>query len=59
VRVQFLDGEIMEGIVHNSMRYLIDPGFFLMPTDPLGNNKLVYVLKSWLIDHRVLGMRKL
>jgi uncharacterized protein DUF6982 len=59
VRLQFQDGEVMEGIVHNSLRYLIDPGFFLLPTDPGSNNKLVYVVKSWLVDHRVLGMRKL
>jgi hypothetical protein len=59
MRVQFLDGEVMEGIVFNSIRYLVDPGFFLLPTDPDSNNKLVYVLKSWLADHRVLGMRKL
>src|ERR1035438_4382065 len=48
MRVQFLDGEVMEGIVHNSIRYLVDPGFFLLPTDPDSNNKLVYVVKSWL-----------
>lgn len=59
IRIQFRDGEVMEGIVHNSLRYLIDPGFFLLPTDPYSNNKLVYVMKSWLVDHRVLGMRKL
>jgi len=59
MRLQFLDGEVMEGIVYNSIRYLIDPGFFLLPTDPGSNNKLVYVLKSWLVDHRILGMRKL
>lgn len=59
MRVQFLDGEVMEGIAYNSIRYLVDPGFFLIPTDPGGNNKLVYVVKSWLADHRVLGMRKL
>ena len=59
MRLQFLDGEVMEGIVYNSLRYLIDPGFFLLPTDPDSNNKLVYVLKSWLADHRILGMRKL
>ena len=59
MRLQFLDGEIMEGIVYNSIRYLIDPGFFMLPTDPGSNNKLVYVLKSWLLDHRILGMRKL
>ena len=59
MRLQFRDGEVMEGIVYNSLRYLVDPGFFLLPTDPESNNKLVYVVKSWLVDHRVLGMRKL
>lgn len=57
MRLQFLDGEVMEGIVYNTIRYLVDPGFFLLPTDPDSNNKLVYVLKSWLVDHRVLGLR--
>jgi hypothetical protein len=59
MRLQFLDGEVMEGIVYNSIHYLVDPGFFLLPTDPDSNNRLVYVRKSWLADHRVLGMRKL
>jgi hypothetical protein len=59
MRLQFLDGEVMEGIVNNSLRYLVDPGFFLLPTDPDSNNRLVYVRKSWLADHRILGMRKL
>lgn len=59
MRFQFLDGEVMEGIVFNSVRYLVDPGFFVLPTDPGSNNKLVYVVKSWLADHRVLGLRKL
>lgn len=57
MRVQFLDGEVLEGIVHNSIRYLVDPGFFLIPTDPGGNNKLIYVSKSRLADHCVLGTR--
>jgi hypothetical protein len=59
VRLQFLDGEVMEGIVCNSLRYLVDPGFFLLPTDPDSNNRLVYVRKNRLADHRILGMRKL
>lgn len=59
VRLKFLDGEVMEGIVCNSIRYLVDPGFFLRPTDPDSNNRLVYVVKSRLVDHCVLGMRKL
>jgi hypothetical protein len=59
MRFQFLDGEIMEGIVYNSKSYLVDPGFFVLPTDPGSNNKLVYVVKNWLVDHHVLGLRKL
>jgi hypothetical protein len=59
VRIEFLDGEVMEGIVHNTLRFLVDPGFFLVPTDPDSNNRLVYVMKTWLKDHRVLGVRKL
>lgn len=59
MRFQFRDGEVMEGIVFNSLRYLVDPGFFVLPTDPGSNNKLVYVVKSWLVDHRVLGLRKI
>jgi hypothetical protein len=59
VRLQFMDGEVMEGIIYNSIRYLVDSGFFLLPTDPDSNNRLVYVRKSWLTDHRVLGLRKL
>ena len=59
VRLQFRDGEVMVGIIYNSIRYLVDPGFFLLPTAPDSNNRLVYVRKSWLSDYRVLGMRKL
>ena len=59
MRFQFKDGEVLEGIVHNSIRYLLDPGFFVLPTDPESNNQLVYVLKEALVDHRVLGMHPL
>jgi hypothetical protein len=59
VRIEFKDGEVMEGIVHNSIHYLVDPGFFLLPTDPDSNNKLVYVVKKGLTDCRVLGVRSI
>lgn len=59
VQLQFKDGEIMEGIVLNGMHHLVEPGFFLHPTDPDANNKLIYVLKSALADFRVLGVRSL
>ncbi|HEU5458667.1 MAG TPA: hypothetical protein VFU68_08610 [Terracidiphilus sp.] len=59
MRLEFLDGEVLEGIVHNSIRYLVDSGFFLLPTDPGSNNKLIYVQKKWLVEHRILGLRKI
>jgi hypothetical protein len=59
MRVKFKDGEVMEGIVCNSIHYLVEPGFFLRPSDPDSNNKLIYVVKSQLVEHQVLGTRSL
>ncbi len=57
VQVRFKDNEYLEGVIHNSMHHLIDPGFFLKPPDPNSNNEMIYVLKSSIIDYRVLGVR--
>lgn len=59
IRIEFLDGEVMEGLVNNTIHFLADPGFFIRPTDPNSNNRLVYVLKVWLKDCRVLGLRNI
>lgn len=59
VRLEFCDGEELEGLVHNSIAHLCHPGFFLIPTDPGSNNRLVYVLKSALASFCVLGVRSL
>jgi hypothetical protein len=59
IRVEFLDGEVMEGLVHNAIRFLVEPGFFLRPTDPNSNNRLVYVLKHGLKHCHVLGLRNI
>ena len=56
-KLKFKDGEVTEGVLHNSVRYILDAGFFLKPPDPLSNNHLVYVLKKSLADFRVLGVR--
>jgi hypothetical protein len=58
IQVQFPNGEVIEGVVENSIRFLVEPGFFLRPTDPGSNNKLIYVMKSMLVDHHVLGLTK-
>ncbi len=56
VRVKFFDGESFEGVLHNSIHYLIYPGFFLRPPDPQSNNEAVYVVKASLVEFRVLGL---
>ncbi len=56
VRVQFYDQESLEGIVQNSIEFLVKPGFFLKPPDPASNNAVLYVVKSSLADFRVLGV---
>jgi hypothetical protein len=57
VRVYFYDGEMIEGIISNTKDFVLETGFFLRPTDPNGNNRLVYVLKAGLKDFHILGMR--
>jgi hypothetical protein len=59
IRLEFMDGELLEGIVYNTIHFLTNQGFFLHPTDPESNNRLVYVFKSQLRDCRILGLRKL
>lgn len=57
IKIRFKDGEITEGIVHNSLPFVADTGFFLRPPDPHSNNRVVFVVKSFLNDFRVLGIR--
>lgn len=56
-KIKFKDGEVTEGIVHNSLPFVSDSGFFLRPPDPQSNNRVVFVVKSFLSDFRVLGIR--
>ena len=57
VEVKFKDGEVIEGVISNSINHLVDEGFLMSPTDPDGNNELIYVLKSAITNYRVLGVR--
>ncbi len=56
VQARFRDGEVIEGIVENSIRALLAPGFFLRPTDAGSNNRLIYIMKSALAEYHVLGV---
>ncbi len=54
VRVEFFDGEILEGKIPNNMELISSPGFYLSPSDRDTNNKRVYVVKSSLKDFTFL-----
>jgi hypothetical protein len=54
VRVEFVDGEVQEGKVLNSIELLRDPGFYLWPLDRDVNNEMVFVSKSSLKSFTVL-----
>lgn len=57
VRVTFYDQELIEGIVANSIQFLIEDGFYLKPPDPNSNNRLMYVVKNALKEFTVLGVQ--
>lgn len=57
VEIHFKDHEIMEGTLSNSIHHLVDPGFFLNPSDPGSNNQLAYINKDAILSYRVLGVR--
>lgn len=57
VEVRFSDGEVVEGVIHNSIHHLVENGFLLSPSDPDSNNEVIYVLKSSISNYRVLGVR--
>jgi hypothetical protein len=57
VEITFLDGEVIEGCVSNSLRHLQNDGFILYPSTPYSNDLLIYVNKSSLLSYRVLGVR--
>jgi hypothetical protein len=57
VHLTFCDNEKTEGIVHNSISFLTEPGFLMKPPDPNSNNQAVYVMKESLTHFRVVGVR--
>ena len=56
IRIRFADGEVLEGQTQNDTRLLLDPGVWLRPFDSTGNNVLVYVPKSSVVEFHVMGV---
>ncbi|ADV81409.1 DUF6982 domain-containing protein [Terriglobus saanensis] len=58
VQITFTDGEVLEGMTENSMGILEEKGFYLKPTDPTGNNWLVFVMRHQIREFHILGLHK-
>ncbi len=56
IRIRFADGEVLEGQTQNDTRLLLDSGVWLRPFDSTGNNILVYVPKSSVVEFHVMGV---
>lgn len=58
VRMKFIDGEVLEGMIDNSSEFILSRGVWVTPTDPTSNNWLIYALKRHLKEFEILGMRQ-
>ena len=56
VRMEFLDGEEMEGVIPNDLRIMDQHGITLTPPDSKGNTQRVFVPRSALEKFVVLGV---
>jgi hypothetical protein len=57
VHMAFSDGELCEGIIHNSLGFINESGFLMKPPDPMSNNNAVYIWKASLTEFRVVGVK--
>jgi len=56
VRLQFRDGDVMEGILPNNLLQLEAYGFTVIPPDPYSNNQRVFIPRTALRAVEVLGV---
>jgi hypothetical protein len=57
VRVRFHDGELMEGVMPNSVDLLLYDTISLVLSDPENNNLLVVFAKNQIREFHILGLR--
>jgi hypothetical protein len=56
VRMTFLDGEVMDGILPNNLIQWERDGYSVIPPDPYSNNQKVFVPRAALLSMNVLGV---
>lgn len=55
VRIEFLDDEVLEGLVRDHTGLLQSSGFYLWPSDENTNNGLIYIVKKAVKKFEILG----
>lgn len=56
VRMEFVDGDVMDGLLANNLLQLESSGFMVVPPNPTSNNQRIFVPKKSLKDIRVVGV---
>jgi len=56
VRLQFTDGDTVEGLIANNLMSLESTGFQIIPPDPTFQNQRIFVPRSALTNVQVLGV---
>jgi len=55
--IRFQDDEVVEGKIRNDLEFLTGRGFFLFPSDEIGNTEVIYVVKTAIKGFRVVGLK--
>ncbi len=56
VRLEFRDGEILEGVTPNNLLQSEPYGVTVIPPDPYGNHQRIFAPRAALVDASVLGV---
>jgi hypothetical protein len=56
VRMRFIDGELMDGLMPNNLLQLEPSGFTIVPPNPSSNNQRIFVPRSALREFHVVGV---
>ena len=56
VRMRFVDGELMDGLLPNNLLQLETFGFTVVPPNASSNNQRIFVPRSALTEFKVLGV---
>ncbi|MEN6606784.1 MAG: hypothetical protein ABFD60_06045 [Bryobacteraceae bacterium] len=56
VRMEFVDGDVMDGLLANNLLQLESSGFMVVPPSPTSNNQRIFIPKISLRDIRVVGV---